>query len=329
MKKLSITLLSGTILISLLLQACKEDPPSPPLFGFETVNGFVISNTGEKLLATDNGLCILDEAKGTYFAVENDLEESPVYDLTYSAGNPGQELWLASHLGAYNFSQQYFYNEANSGLFNDQLGQIGFNPDNIGFFASPDGISVLNNNNWTRYQGLNDFFLRHEISDIGSASNGYTYVTTRGGGVERFKADADGISGATLMDTDWTWMESNYIHSVYIDDTTQVYGTNAGVAFHFSEYTKWDWEVYTTSDGLINDTVLSVVRDRSGKWWIGTANGISRFDETGWVNFPPEEYELTDRRIKYLAIDIDGSIWMASDQGLSRYSDGTWQSYPR
>jgi len=324
------TYLAIFLMMAGIISSCKKNDPDPtPVFSFESVSGFVISDEGVKLLATNAGLCSLDVNQGIYLAVENELASSVLNDLVYSYPNPGKELWLASGQGAYNFTASYLLSGSNSGLQNDMVSQIGFNPDHIGIFASPDGLSLQNGESWSTYTGMDDFFLYHEISDIGSASNGYTYVTTYGGGIERFKAGLDGISGATLMDSDWTQLESNYVYSVYIDDTTQVYGTDLGVGFHFSEYTKWDWEVYTTSDGLVNDTVLSVVRDNSGKWWIGTANGISMYDESQWVNYTTEEYDMSGKAVKYLAINTDGSVWMASDNGLSQFTGGTWVAYPK
>ena len=317
-----------TVLLSAMLHACKKDEPDPAPFSFESVSGLVISETGEKLLATDAGLCSLDVASGSYVEMDNQLSGTSLNDLVYSFTAPEKELWLASHEGASNYTAGFTLNKANSAIQSDQVNQIGFNPDNTAFFGSPDGLSILSGENWSAYAGLDDFFLLHEISDIASTSDGYTYVTTYGGGIERFKAGLDGISGATLMDSDWTLLESNYVNSVFTDDTIQVYGTNQGVGFHFSEYTKWDWEVYTTGQGLVNDTVLSVARDHSGNWWIGTADGISMFDESRWVSFTLDEYDLTGRRVKYLAVDADGSVWIATDQGLSHFSDGTWRAYP-
>lgn len=323
--------LSLLLVASLVLASCKKEdpPPPPPAFTFESVEGFVISDEGEKLLATSAGLCSLNVKLGSYVALETTLTNTPLQDLAYSFQHPERELWLASDMGAYNYTGDYQFTTANSGLADDRVSNIAFNLENIAFFSTPEGLSLQHKENWSAYTGMANFFLDHEITDIGSASNGYTYVCTYGGGIERFKAEADGISGATIMDTDWTQLESNEINSVYIDDTTQVYGTNMGVGFHFSEYTKWDWEVYTSADGLVNDTVLSVVRDLSGKWWIGTAKGISLFDESSWVSYSSEEYELTGDYVRFLAVDRDGSIWMASNQGLSHFKDESWTAYPK
>lgn len=324
----AILCMSLVFMLFSMLNACKKEDPPPQAFHFESVSGFVISETGEKLLATNAGLCSLDVSSGSYLAIENQLRGTSLNDLVYSYSTAEWELWQASPVGAHNFTADYLLNTANSGIQSDEVGQIGFNPENTAFFSFSGGLSLLSGDTWGVYQGMNDFFLNHEISDIASASNGYTYVTTFGGGIERFKAGVDGISGATIMDTDWTMLESDYVYSVYIDDTTQVYGTDYGVGFHFSEYTKWDWEVYTSQHGLVNDTVLSVVRDRSGNWWIGTANGVSMFDESQWVNYTINEHDMCGKQAKYLALDTDGSVWMASDNGLSRFSGGLWVAYP-
>jgi ligand-binding sensor domain-containing protein len=324
-----IRLLAVILFTVVLARGCNKDDPDPTGFTFESVSGFVISDQGTKLLATHAGLCSLDVELAIYVAMENPLKNTPLNDLVYSLNPNDRELWLASDQGACNFTLDELLTEANSGLHNDVVSQIGHNYLNTAFFASTDGLSLLDDDSWSHYPGVNDLYLSHQISDIGSASNGYTYVTTYGGGIERFKAGPDGITGATLMDTDWTRLESDYIYSVYIDDTTQVYGTSLGVAFHFSEYTKWDWEVYTTADGLVNDTVLSVTRDLSGNWWIGTAGGISRFDETQWISYTSDQHDMTGNRAEYLAVDNDGSVWMASDEGLSHFTGGLWVSYPK
>jgi ligand-binding sensor domain-containing protein len=311
-----------------VFNACdKEDPEEGVLF--ERINGFVISSQGAKLLATDNGLYSFDERSGTYTFVPSAIEHAPLSDLAYSGTDPEGELWLATRTGAYNHTAQFSYTEENSGLDNNQITHLCFDDHQGAYFAAPDGLSILYSGDWTISRGLDSLYVRYGITDIASATNGYTYVTTDGGGIERFKADVDGISGATIFDTDWTQLESNHIHTVFIDDTVQVYGTSRGVAMHFSEYTKWDWQIYTTSDGLISDTVLAVVKDGSDRWWFGTPRGVSTFDGSGWTNYAAETDDPAGNRIMFLALDSDGSVWSASDEGLSQFIDDRWVSYPK
>lgn len=178
--------------------------------------------------------------------------------------------------------------KSNSGLHNNTVKYLNFDNNNRSYFATPKGVSIFDSKKWFETPGSNDLYLNFEITDIESAVNGFTYVTTKGGGVERIKIDVDGISGATVFDTDWSKLESNNINTVYIDSITQVYGTDAGVAMHFSEFTKWDWETYTVADGLINDTVTAVLKDKSNNWWFGTKNGLSSFNYLKWTDYTVE-----------------------------------------
>ncbi len=304
----------------------KKDTPKTP---YESINGFTISEKGEKFLATSNGLYSFNDGNGSIELAPNATPQPPLQDLTYTNNAQSQELWLASHEGVYNYSLQEYLNVANSGLHSDEVNQVHFDRDNNSYYATPEGISVLIHQDWTLNTGENNLYLRFEITDIGSTTNGFTYVTTYGGGIERFSAGVDGISGATIFDTDWSLLESNNINSVFIDDTVQVYGTDLGAAFHFSEETKRDWLVYTTKDGLINDTILSIVKDHADNWWFGTTRGISRLNGSQWSGYTMETHPIVSNQIKFLAVDPDGSVWMATDQGLSKFEDELWTSYPK
>jgi len=296
---------------------------------FETINGFVINRQGEKLLATEKGLFSFSEKTGIYDVVAGNIQLSPPNDLVYSKKQPVNELCLASNNGILNYATQQQLTVANSGLSNDIVTRLDFDFKNRGIFANPQGLSILDNNNWIESKGLNDIYLKFQITDIASASNGFTYVTTKGGGVERFEMDVDGISGATIFDTDWSKLESNNINTVFIDSITQVYGTDAGVALHFSEFTKWDWETYSKNDGLINDTVIAVVKDGSKNWWFGTRQGLSSFGNSKWTSYSVKTHNLISNNIKFLAVDIDGTVWFASDEGLSHFINGQWINYSK
>ncbi len=318
-----------SIFFIFLLNACKNEPEPAKEFTFETVNGFVISEKGEKLLATDNGLFLLNSSTGKfeYVGVKNNLK--PLNDINWLVTPGKKELWLATDSGVFNFTGNQMFSGSNIGQQNNPVTRFDFDRANRGIFATLNGISILDNNKWTKSSGSNDIFLQYEITDVASAINGFTYITTKGGGVERIEFDADGISGATVFDTDWSKLESNYIHTVYIDSIMQVYGTDSGVAIHTSEFTKWDWEIYTSSDGLISNNVISVVKDKSGSWWFGTTNGISRLSNSSWTNFTAENSNIISNNIKFLAVDTDGTVWFASDEGLSQFVNNKWINYSK
>lgn len=318
------------ILMLSSLYSCESDEPKEPEeILFETVNGFVINEKGEKLLATDKGIFQLNENTGSFEFIKSGIELAPLNDLALSKTTANEELWLASNTGALNFTTQLHFTTQNSGLQSNSIKYLSFDNNNRSYFATPEGVSIFDSKKWFETPGLNDLYLNFEITDIASAVNGFTYITTNGGGVERIKMDVDGISGATIFDTNWTKLESNNINTVFIDSITQVYGTDAGVAMHFSEFTKWDWETFSTSDGLINDTVTAVLKDKSDIWWFGTKHGLSSFSNSDWRNYLVETHQIISNNIKFLALDIDETVWFAADNGLSHFKDGKWVNYSK
>jgi len=324
-------ILLGIVLFSIsAFYSCKEEEPEEVTeIPFEVINAFIIDNEGSKLIATNNGLYTLNTNTGKFNKLDSGIEPAPISDLAIFQKETSEDLWLASYAGALNYSTQELLNSTNSGLHNSIVNHLNFDSRTISYFATPDGISILANEEWINNIGLDSLYLKFDITDMATATNGYTYTTTKGGGVERFKVELDGISGATVFDTDWTKLKSNNVLTVFIDDTVQAYGTDNGAAIHYSEYTKWDWENYTTAEGLINDTVLSIVKDLSGNWWFGTAQGLSKFNGTQWTNYTKETDEIIYNTIKFLALDIDGSIWFATNEGLSQLTNNQWINYPK
>ena len=67
---------------------------------------------------------------------------------------------------------------------------------------------------------------------------------------------------------------------------------------------------YTAADGLPSNTVYAVTQDAEGALWIGTRNGLARFDGVCFQNW--KEYG----RVNALTVDKAGRLWVGSTQGL-------------
>ena len=192
---------------------------------------------------------------------------------------------MATNAGLLNYNDGSVLNTANSPIGIDNIDHINIPDQDKILLTNQNGVFIKTDTGWYTSTGKNDLFLDFEITGIETASNLYTYVSTNGGGIGRFKYDVDGVSGETIMDSDWTDLETNVINDVFVYDTVQYYATDKGIGFHFSEYTKWDWQIYTRQDGLVSDTALTINRDMEGNLWIGTYRGISKFNgEESWEN---------------------------------------------
>lgn len=83
-------------------------------------------------------------------------------------------------------------------------------------------------------------------------------------------------------------------------------------------------------DGLPQNAVTSVIQTRDGYLWIGTYNGLARFDGVRFVTFNPANApELPSSRITCLFEAKDGTLWIGDEAGrVTRLSGGVFQSVP-
>jgi len=69
---------------------------------------------------------------------------------------------------------------------------------------------------------------------------------------------------------------------------------------------------FTTADGVANNTVRCILQDNKGFIWLGTLNGLSRYDGSSFVNFYPEDGvpSLMDHRVRKMFEDQGGLMWI-------------------
>jgi len=87
----------------------------------------------------------------------------------------------------------------------------------------------------------------------------------------------------------------------------------------------------TNRDGLSQSSVNSLFQDRRGFMWIGTMDGLSRFDGHTFTVFrhdPRDPRSLSDSGATSLCQDGSGAIWVATREGLDRFDDSS-QSFAR
>lgn len=78
-------------------------------------------------------------------------------------------------------------------------------------------------------------------------------------------------------------------------------------------------------DGLAASKVYAVFEDRSGVIWLGTVNGVSRFDGYQFENFSTNE-GLATEGVRTIYQDASGTVWFGHyEGGISRYYDGKFQ----
>ncbi|HYE58202.1 MAG TPA: two-component regulator propeller domain-containing protein, partial [Rhodothermales bacterium] len=82
----------------------------------------------------------------------------------------------------------------------------------------------------------------------------------------------------------------------------------------------------TMDDGLPQSTVLALTQDRDGFMWLGTEDGLARYDGYALTPYradPLDSTALPSGRITRLAGSYDGALWVGTNGGLVRLDPAT------
>lgn len=88
---------------------------------------------------------------------------------------------------------------------------------------------------------------------------------------------------------------------------------------HISQYGHTAWRV---QDGVFSGAPSAITQTADGYMWIGTENGVVRFDGVRFTPWKPDRNELPSSDIFDLLGARDGSLWVATAAGLTRWHDG-------
>jgi ligand-binding sensor domain-containing protein len=85
---------------------------------------------------------------------------------------------------------------------------------------------------------------------------------------------------------------------------------------------EYEFKHYTTRNGLSKDRVISLYQDRFSYLWVGTTDGLNRFDGSQMRKYFPNKNDSTSilsKQITCFAEDPKGGLWIGMDKGLVKY----------
>lgn len=117
-------------------------------------------------------------------------------------------------------------------------------------------------------------------------------------------------------------LPGNQIWCVFVDKLDRVWmGINGGLV-RIKETRNLDsltFDVWTTADGLQDNTVNVVTEDGDGNYWIGTDLGFSKFDGTKFYNYKAKSLGLADNIVPVIEYDAHADqLWIGS-KGYGRF----------
>lgn len=320
-----------------------------------TVRAVVIDANGNKWFGTDAGLSGFDGTDWQTYAqedVKQTLADNVINDIAFEITSYGPELWIATDNGVSVFAipsidavtQATPYRTDNTGLMNNKVTSAAVDTlRHERWFGTPTGVSRFNGSEWRNFDRESDPPLAWDnVTDIGvDPFGGWKYIATINGqenernGVSRLRTSADDVDAITApspYSEEWSGLLSPNVLCVFVDDDgTQWFGTDEGFVFHDTTETKAGWDYFTTVEGLIDDTVYAITKTSEQVAWIGTQNGLARF-EYSLGQFGIETYKFTNyttgdglagSTVYDLALEPDGSLWVATDNGVSHYNPST------
>ena len=97
-------------------------------------------------------------------------------------------------------------------------------------------------------------------------------------------------------------------------------------ALDVSQYAHTAWKI---REGFTEIPIDSIAQTPDGYLWLGTLNGLFRFDgvrKVQWV--PPRNQHLPSDQIIKLLVGRDGTLWIGTDRGLASWKGPELRTYP-
>jgi signal transduction histidine kinase/ligand-binding sensor domain-containing protein len=91
-----------------------------------------------------------------------------------------------------------------------------------------------------------------------------------------------------------------------------------------TQYSRTAW---TQEHGLPQDTVRAITQTTDGYLWLGTDEGLARFDGYEFVVFSKSRGQLPADSVTALAPGRDGSLWIGTPSGLVHYRDRQFRTF--
>ncbi len=121
-------------------------------------------------------------------------------------------------------------------------------------------------------------------------------------------------------------LRSSPFHRLSLVIALLVCGSSVAVALDSQrDLSRYGHEVWLTENGLPQNTVHAIAQTRDGYIWIGTEEGLARFDGVKFTVFDKQNTsQLKSNYIRALLADSHGALWIGTAEGLVRLLKGNF-----
>jgi signal transduction histidine kinase/ligand-binding sensor domain-containing protein len=283
-----------------------------------SVNTILPAESGSLWIGTDAGLELLDQRGLTNPAFLAPLAHLQILDL---ARDRNGNVWVGTGQGliritpSSSVSAELLDHKSDSevtAIYEDRDGDI--------WFGGPHGIERLRDGMFTGYSSA---------QGLPNENAGCIY------------ADADDRVWFAPLAGGLYWLKGGYVGRITIDglDKDVVYSIDGGgdevwlgrQRGGLTQLTRkgnaFVARTFTQADGLLQNSVYSVHRDRDGTVWAGTVSaGVSRLRNGVFTNYSVAN-GLESNAIFSIVEGQNNTMWFATPGGLESFAGGEWKNF--
>lgn len=287
------------------------------------------------------------------YNVENGL---PFIQITCTFQDHNGYLWSGGYGGLSRFDGKEFLNfNPKNGLLGHNVNVVCENTDGDIFIGTNKGLSILKGKKITRHNSSNSFenvrvtALCSDLNNsmyIGTVKGLYFYNDNKFKTLQKFSSfqitcllkDSSTLyagtkSGLILQEknnfkvlTTSDGLPSNKINCLTFFKNFLVIGTEKGLSYY--DLITHKFSNYQSENGLIDENITAVKGQNSKFIWIGSQNGLLRFDgsQFKYYNIGPDN---NSNHVKSILQDREDNIWIGTHNGLFRYRDNSFSTFDK
>ena len=195
-----------------------------------------------------------------------------------------------------------------------------------------DGITVFNQEKNTYKHFKNDPSKPHSLSNnnawkIYEDADKNIWVGTYGGGLNKYDPNTNSFIRYQYDEPNEQGLNSDKIHSIFDDGSghlmigtdgggLNILNKNTGVFTHYLHS--------NLKNSIASNSIGTIYKDKTGIFWIGTDEGLSRFDSKSdhFTTYSTAD-GLPGNGIFGILQDDHSDLWISSDKGITRFNPGT------
>ncbi len=282
------------------------------------------------------GIRLFDDGEWKTFRADDGLPDDRIWTFYEDTGG---RVWVGSKDGVVVFEEdgrRTVYTEDNSPLASNEVRV--FLEDSKGDLyigAYGGGLNVLRadgewrDDPYTTQEGLPSNFVT-ALAVVTPDEDAVNDAELLWVGTEAGISSFDGTMFSDPLIVRQRALSHHFIEDLHADEdgTLWIVTFGGGVSIYDPEEETYEY-LFPSETGLPANDVYGLLEDSQGNIWVGTSEGVAKFDGRKWETFTQFNSGLAYRYVTGLAEDKQGRIWMSTLSGGSVYNHGEWIEYDR